>query len=237
MTNQNLRKLGIVEILKDNDLVLHEAATIDYKYEVIRKLIHLNSLSIPIIYYYIEKQLALTILIPLTFAFLVVDIIRYYNPQVADWFYKFFGFLLRKKERDDKRKRLNGATNVLLSALFCVIVFPKLIFVTAFSILIISDISSALIGRKFGKRKFFAKSLEGSTAFFISAVIVVFLTPKVEANFLEYVIGIIAAFFGTIAESISFEIDDNLSIPITIGTIMWILYSLLLPQINVYHFG
>ncbi len=237
MENQILRKLKILEIPKENDLVIHEAATIDYKYEVIRKLIHLNSLSIPIIYYHIEKQLALTILIPLTFAFLVVDIIRYYNPQVADWFYKFFGFLLRDKEKDDKKKRLNGATNVLLSALFCVVVFPKLIFVTAFSILIISDISSALIGRKFGKRKFFAKSLEGSAAFFISAIIVVLFTPKVEHNFLEYVIGFIAAFFGTLAESMSLEIDDNLSIPITIGTIMWILYTLLLPQINVYHFG
>lgn len=237
MANPNLRKLKMLEIPKENDLVIHEAATIDYKYEVIRKLIHLNSLSIPIIYYHIEKQLALTILIPLTLAFLVVDIIRYYNPQVADWFYKFFGFLLRDKEKDEKKKRLNGATNVLLSALFCVVVFPKLIFVTAFSILIISDISSALIGRKFGKRKFFAKSLEGSAAFFISAVIVVFFTPKVEHHFLEYVIGFIAAFFGTLAESMSFEIDDNLSIPISIGTIMWILYTLLLPQINVYHFG
>lgn len=103
MASQNQRKLRIVEIPKDNDLMLHEAATIDYKYEVIRKLIHLNSLSIPIIYYHIDKQLALTILIPLTFAFLVVDIVRYYNPQVADWFYKFFGFLLRNKEKDEKR--------------------------------------------------------------------------------------------------------------------------------------
>jgi len=229
--------MRIVEVSKETDPVLHEAATIDYKFEIIRKLIHLNSLSIPVIYYHIDKQLALIILIPLTFAFLVVDIIRYYNPQIADWFYKLFGFLLRDKEKDEKKKRLNGATNVLLSALFCVILFPKLIFVTAFSILIISDISSALIGRKFGRRKFFAKSLEGATAFFISASIVVFFTPKVEHHFLEYVIGIIAAFFGTLAESMSFEIDDNLSIPITIGTVMWILYTLLLPQINVYYFG
>jgi dolichol kinase len=237
MVKQTLRKMRIVEVSKETDPVLHEAATIDYKFEIIRKLIHLNSLSIPVIYYHIDKQLALIILIPLTFAFLVVDIIRYYNPQIADWFYKLFGFLLRDKEKDEKKKRLNGATNVLLSALFCVILFPKLIFVTAFSILIISDISSALIGRKFGRRKFFAKSLEGATAFFISATIVVFFTPKVEHHFLEYVIGIIAAFFGTLAESMSFEIDDNLSIPITIGTVMWILYTLLLPQINVYYFG
>lgn len=217
--------------------MLDQAATIDYKNEVIRKLIHLNSLSIPIIYYYIDKKLALSILTPLTLAFLIVDVIRYYNPQIAEWFYKFFGFLLRNKEKDEKKKRLNGATNVLISALFGVVVFPKLIFVTAFSILIISDISSALIGRKFGRRKFFSKSLEGSAAFFFSAVIVVLFTPKVENLYLEYLIGIIAAFFGTIAESMSFEIDDNISIPVTVGTIMWILYAILLPQINVYHFG
>lgn len=237
MPSQPLQKIRKLELLKPSKQNIHQEATIEYKHEVIRKLIHLNSLSIPIIYYHIDKQLALTILIPLTFAFVVVDVIRYYNPQVAEWFYNFFGFLLRKKEKDDKRKRLNGATNVLISALFCVIVFPKLIFVTAFSILIISDISSALIGRKFGKRKFFAKSLEGSAAFFISAIIVIFFTPKAENIFMEYVIAIVAAFFGTIAESMSFEIDDNLSIPITIGTVMWVLYALLLPQINVYILG
>ncbi len=237
MPTKRIRKLKILELPKENNHLIHEAATIDYKYEVIRKLIHLNSLSIPVIYYHIDKQLALSILIPLTFAFLIVDVVRYYNPQVADWFYRFFGFLLRKKEKDEQKKRLNGATNVLLSALFCMIIFPKLFFVTAFSILIISDISSALIGRKFGKRKFFAKSLEGATAFFISATVVVLFTPKVEHHYLEYVIGIIAAFFGAIAESASFEIDDNLSIPLTIGTVMWILYSLLLPQINVFYYG
>ncbi len=237
MPNQPLQKLRKLDLLKESRHNIHEAATIEYRHEVIRKLIHLNSISIPIIYYHIEKQLALTILVPLTLAFLIVDVIRYYNPQVAKLFYKIFGFLLRKKEKDDKRTRLNGATNVLLSALFCIIVFPKLFFVTAFSVLIISDISSALIGRKFGKRKFFAKSLEGSAAFFISAVIVIFFTPKAEYLFMEYIIAIVAVFFGTIAESMSFEIDDNLSIPITIGTVMWILYALLLPQINVYILG
>ena len=234
---KQIQKIYQIKIKNHHDVNIHENATIEYKHEVIRKLIHLNSLSIPVIYYHIDKQLSLSILIPLTFAFLVVDIVRYYNPQIAEWFYKIFGFLLRRKEIDETKKRLNGATYVLVSALFCVIIFPKLIFVTAFSILIISDISSALIGRKFGKRKFFAKSLEGSAAFFISAVIVIFFTPKVEHHFMEYVIGIIAAFFGTISESLSFEVDDNLSIPITIGTVMWILYALLLPQINVYHFG
>ncbi|MCK7523378.1 MAG: hypothetical protein MZV64_39855 [Ignavibacteriales bacterium] len=63
----------------------------------------------------------------------------------------------------------------LLSALICALIFPKVIFVTAFSILIISDTMAALIGRKFGKRKFLRKSLEGTLSFFISASIVVII--------------------------------------------------------------
>ncbi len=217
--------------------MLHSAATIEYKNEVIRKLIHLNSLSIPVIYFYISKEVALYILIPLTLVFVIIDVIRYYQPQVGEMFYKIFGFLLRKHERDEKKKRLNGATNVLISALICVVIFPKLFFVTAFAVLIISDISSALIGRKFGKHKFLAKSREGAFAFFISAVLVILFTPKVENLFLEYVIAVIAVFFGAIAESSSMEIDDNITIPITIGAVMWILYAIFLPLVNVYHYG
>ncbi|MCX8010891.1 MAG: dolichol kinase, partial [Ignavibacteria bacterium] len=85
-------------------------ATIDYKNEIVRKLIHLCSLSIPVIYFYVSKEFALSILIPLMVAFLVVDVIRYYNPQLGELFYRYFGFLLRKYERDEKKKRLTGAT-------------------------------------------------------------------------------------------------------------------------------
>ncbi|MBU2447143.1 MAG: dolichol kinase [Bacteroidetes bacterium] len=217
--------------------MLDSAATIEYKNEVIRKLIHLFSLSIPVIYFFISKETALYILVPVTLIFLIIDVVRYYNPQVGGLFYTIFGFILRKHERDEKKKRLNGATNILLSAIICVLIFPKLLFVTAFAVLIVSDISSALVGRKFGKKRFLAKSFAGFLAFLISGFIVIFLTPKVEYYAAEYLIGFIAVFFGGLAESSSLEIDDNISVPISIGAVMWILYSLLLPSINVYHFG
>jgi len=56
---------------------------------------------------------------------------------------------------------------------------PKVVFITAFSILIISDSSAALIGRRFGRRKFLRKSLQGAGAFFVTALIVVVLAPKI----------------------------------------------------------
>jgi dolichol kinase len=208
--------------------------TIHYRDELVRKLIHLFSLSIPIIYYFIPRSDGILILSILTFLALILDLARYLSASVGKIFYRVFGFLLRKHEVDSRKKNLNGATYVLISALICVILFPKVLFITAFTILIISDTMAALIGRKFGKHRLLSKSLEGTLAFFISAIIVVFLTPKVSDLPMEYVIGIIAAAVGAIVENISFGFaDDNLAIPVSIGFTMWLLYMALLPELQI----
>ncbi len=208
------------------------AANIDYKAEIARKAIHFCSLSIPIIYYFIERDLALMILVPVTLSFLAVDLLRYYHKPTADLFYQVFRFMLRQHELDHTSKRLNGATNVLIAAAICVIVFPKLIVLTAFPILIICDSVAALFGRRFGKRKFLQKSFEGSLAFFLFALIVIYFTPKVDYSTKEYFIGAFAALVGTVVEAGSWKIDDNLSIPLSVGVVMWGLYLLLFPAVN-----
>ncbi|MBI4429438.1 MAG: dolichol kinase [Ignavibacteriales bacterium] len=209
----------------------------EYRHELVRKTIHLTSLSIPTVYYFITKEQALWILGPMLAAFLVTDIARHYIPSVAQWFYRTFGWLLRRHEQDGKRKRLNGATYVLISAVLCVLIFPKVITVTAFAILIISDSTSALIGRKYGKKPFFGKSREGSAAFFVSAILVVLVAPKIEGRIVEYSIGFAGAAVGALVESISVRIDDNLTIPISISLAMWGLYTLLLPSVDVFLLG
>lgn len=209
-----------------------DRATIDYKNEVLRKTIHLFSLSIPTVYYFITKELALSILIPLCIFSLLLDYGRYYSKTLAKIINQIFGFLMRKHEWDEKKKNLNGATYVLLSAVIVVLIFPKIFVVTSFAALIIGDMSAALVGRKFGKTKFLFKSLEGTLAFFFFSCFVVLLAPKIEGNLTEYVIGFIAVAVGAIAENISGEwTDDNFMIPITMCITMWILYALLLPQL------
>ena len=207
--------------------------TIQYRDELLRKLIHLTSLSIPIVYYFITAETAAIILGILAAVALIIDLSRYLHNETGKLFYKIFGFLLREHELDRKKKNLNGATYVLISALVSILIFPKVIFITAFSILIISDSSAALIGRKFGKRKFLSKSFEGTLAFFISACIVILFTPKVGGFIEEYLIGFAAAFVGAIVENISFKlVDDNLSIPLSVGFTMWGLYLALLPNLE-----
>ncbi|MCZ6701543.1 MAG: SEC59/DGK1/VTE5 family protein [Ignavibacteria bacterium] len=210
-----------------------DRGTIDYKDELVRKLIHLTSMLIPIIYYFIPKLDALVVLGSLVIFAITLDLSRYFSPQIAKVFYKIFGFLLRKHEVDKEKKNLNGATYILISAFIGVFIFPKVIFITAFSILIIGDSMAALIGRKYGKNKFLFKSLEGTLTFFISSCIVVLFVPKVRYFQEEYLFGFIVAFIGAITENISYKfVDDNLSIPFAVGFSLWILYVIFLSNLE-----
>ncbi len=214
-------------------ITANDTATINYKNELFRKGIHLCSLSIPVIYYFVTRELALKILIPLAVLSTAIDLGRYYYKPLADIFYPLFGFLLRNHEKDSAKKNLSGATYVLLSAVLVVVLFPKIFVVTGFATLILGDMAAALIGRKFGKTRFLAKSLEGTTAFFVVGCIIVLLAPKLENHILEYLIGFFSISIGAIVENISSSwADDNLTVPVSICLSMWIFYSIFLPDMN-----
>ena len=197
--------------------------------ELLRKMIHICSLIIPIGYAYLSYSTTEWILISFTLFALFVDYGRYYIKWLDKLVTKVFGNILREHERDNSRKLLSGGSYVLISACLCVLIFPKVVAITAFSILIISDTSSALYGRRFGKHHFLDKSLEGTLAFIVSAFMVVIFTPKVTGIWEEYMIGFIAAFCGGIVEAMSvrLRLDDNFSVPLSIGLIMWAGYYLM----------
>jgi dolichol kinase len=209
----------------------------DYSGELARKAIHLSSLSIPIAYYFMTKSTALAILVPLTLLVGITDAARYLFPTFRESYHRWLGWLMRAHEKNEAEPRLTGATYVLLAATLGVLLFPKVIIITAFAIMIVSDTVAALVGRKIGRHRFMKKSLEGTTAFFLSALLVVLLSPKVEYHLMEYGIGVIGAFLGAIVEAMSIAIDDNLSITFSIGFIMWGLYTLLLPGMNLLAFA
>lgn len=205
-----------------------------YTGELVRKAIHLSSLSIPIVYSFISASTALTILVPLTLLFGLADLARLLSPRFRRLYHTWVGWLLRAHEKNEDEKRLNGATYVLLSATIGILLFPKVIIITAFAILIISDSVAALVGRKFGRHPFMKKSLEGTLGFFASAVAVVCLSPKISYVPAEYTIGIAAALVGAIVEALPITLDDNLSIPFSIGAAMWLMYGVFLPTLNVF---
>ncbi|NTU68084.1 MAG: phosphatidate cytidylyltransferase [Chlorobiaceae bacterium] len=194
--------------------VEHNQDRLDFRYEFARKAIHLSSLLIPLIYCRISRELALTILIPMTAGFLSVDILKNFVPAVSVWYHGTFAPMLRQHELQKDRIHLNGATWITLSAFILIALFPKMIAVTAFAMVSISDTMAALVGKRFGRHRFGEKSYEGSLAFFASAVAIAAAVPHVLLP-----AGLAMAAAGTIAEAVvirigGFKIDDNISVPL-----------------------
>lgn len=216
---------------------VHLSTEESYKAELFRKAIHFSSIAIPLLYFVTPRDTTLMVLCFLTIGFLFVDIARYYHHPTVRWFHRIFGWLLRRHESDRKRKRLNGATYLLIAATLAVLIFPKIIAITSFIVFILSDMIAALVGKRFGKHPLFHKSWEGTCAFFLSALTVIMLLPKVEYHLSEYLVGIIAAAAGAMIEVLPIDIDDNFSIPLGVGVILWCGYTFFLPTINIYKFG
>jgi dolichol kinase len=210
----------------------------NYRAEIARKLFHMTSLAFPVIYFFITKQLAVQILLPITLTILLLDIAKKFHQPSADVFYRTFGYILRQYERETQLKSLNGVTCFFIAASLATVFFPKYVTIMSFLMLTFSDTASALIGRRFGRTKIRGRSLEGGIAFVIVAVAVVLLTPKIEYRMGEYLICSVAAVVGAVAEILSGDtINDNIVIPLSIGASLWLSYFLVYPSMNIDKFG
>jgi dolichol kinase len=201
---------------------------ISFLQELARKSIHLTSLLIPICYIFFLQEEILMVIVPIMILAIVSDLATKRVAFLRTLYLKSFGFLLRKHEIKTKKILLNGASWVMISSVLAIYFFPKLIAIVGLSILFVSDLIAAIIGRKYGKKRFLGlkkKSWAGTTAFFVSAMLVVVIYGIIfNVPYLYYLIGLFASMSAAVCEAISKKIlrtDDNLTIPISFGIIMW----------------
>jgi len=197
---------------------------------IVRKLYRLVLLVVPIIYYYwYKKYYVLAIVCAFAFS-LTLDIIRLTNPTANDKVRQFFGpfakfmrFIAKREELRD----LSGTTYALMGCAIIMITMPKTVGITAILFNIFGDLFATIIGIRFGKTKILGeKTLEGSVACFLSQIAVVAWSNWKLG--LPWFVGIIGAIFGTVVELVpirvhNFKINDNLTIPILSGVVMWLL--------------
>ena len=185
-----------------------------HKKEVLRKLIHISSIILPLMYRFVflnNRKLAFLFLVPLAFLFLTIEIIRLHNKTFQKIFINIFGVLLRKHEINN----FTGATYLITSAIVCIAVFPADIAFLSISFLAIGDTLAAVVGLAFGKRRFLGskKSLEGSIACFAGTLLfaIFFINPWVA---------LAGAFAATLAEFSHIPFNDNIQIPVISGIVM-----------------
>ncbi|MDH3889596.1 MAG: phosphatidate cytidylyltransferase [candidate division Zixibacteria bacterium] len=197
---------------------------ITFGQELWRKGTHMFALVIPGGYYFLQLDRVgmLTLMVPITLAFILGDISRLRGWSLwTGGLERFFGRMIRPHE---KQGDFSGATYILSTVCFTVALFDKPIAIAAIAFIIVGDTLAALVGRKFGRRRFFgSKSLEGSTACLAGTLIVAVFTPG-----LALTVAVAGAVVAAVVEALPFGIDDNVTVPILSGLAMTLVTQILL---------
>jgi glycerol-3-phosphate acyltransferase PlsY len=182
-------------------------------FQAFRKVFHvLSSSTLPLYYWYhpfvlTDSRARVHVLIVsglMFFAFFGLDFFRLRNKRLNTKIMARFSFLIRHTEE----RRYTGATHLSFAFFIVTLIFPREVAVTAMLFLSLGDTAAELGGKYFGKNKVFRRSIEGSIAFFLVAM------PLAWAILEDWRVAFLSALFGTLVELFSFEVDDNLTVPI-----------------------
>ncbi len=171
-----------------------------------------------IIFYLIYgKKITLIIIGIVMEIFLLTDIIRFLSKKSNELLTQKVKRLFKKTEE----KTFSSMTLFLIGAFITILLFPAKISMPVLTYLIFGDILGKIVGLSFGRHKIFNKTLEGSlgylTATFICAYIL-YLTLSYPLSLL-----LLGAFTATIVELLPIAIDDNFTVPVITGTVMYLL--------------
>ena len=192
------------------------------KSEYIRKLIHLSNLIIPISYYYVfqDKRFFLISLFFFVLIFLAIDLFREKNKYIKILFNLFFNRMMRKHELNGA---LTGASWVMISAFFTILIFPKNIAILSLIFMSVGDTVAGLVGRRIGKLKIGEKTVEGFVFGFLACAIISY-----NYKLMPFSISIYGSLVGMIFEVLPLPLDDNLKIPLSSASIMFVIESYLI---------
>lgn len=192
-------------------------------YELIRKLTHLGALVIPGSYYLLglRKPVMLWIMVPLAVLMVIIDIARLTNRGFWRNFAKpILSPIIRPHEHHGD---FTGATYILMSFCLTIALYSKPIALAAITFIIVGDALAALLGRKFGRIKFYKnKTIAGSLGCFLGTLTVAILAPG-----LAFPVALLGAVVAVIFEAFSFGIDDNVTVPILSGLAMTLFEKIL----------
>ena len=136
----------------------------------------------------------------------------------------FFHLFIDRFERAEVREKFpgRGAVYYVIGMILPLLLFKESIAFTCILITCLGDAGSTLVGKNFGTHRIpynTRKTIEGSTACLI-------LSTIAAATQLRPELAVIAGITGTLTESLPIRVDDNLTIPVIIGTTLTALAGL-----------
>jgi dolichol kinase len=193
--------------------------------EARRKAIHLSFLALPLALLFEpfpwprgRGQWSI-VLIVLVVGAIAIDVLRVHERRVGSLFRALLGGLLREHERWS----LLGSTYLLLAALLAVELFPQAIAAAALGFTVLGDAFAAMVGRGWGRPRFFGKSVEGALAGL--AACLAWAAFLGWSGHLPWGVLLAGAAVASLIEFLPIPLDDNLGVTLFAGYAMKLLWS------------
>lgn len=186
---------------------------LDIKNEILRKCIHVGYSAVPFLYLFTNKQVIIPVVTVLSVFMIAIDVGRIKIQWLQNLYMITLGKILRSHETDNSKSLFTGGTYIVLSSLFCFLIFPKDVAISAMFITTFGDTAAALYGKYFGKIKMFGKTLEGSLVFFITGCAILYFMGLLSGAFL--ILALASLTITTVLELLPIPVDDNITIPVS----------------------
>ncbi len=188
-----------------------------------RKLVHLGFIILPlellheVLPWPRGKSEFRVLFVALVVGAIALDLLRLHDRRVKRFFTQFFGEMIREHEQ----LSLLGSTYLLLAALLAIEILPQPVAAAALGFTVLGDALSALVGRAYGRHRFFKKSLEGALGCFVACL--AWAAYVATFGHLPWEVLLVGALTATIVEMLPIPLDDNLGITLASGYAMKLL--------------
>ena len=203
------------------------------KSEIKRKSLHLSGLTVPAVYLFFGRDIAL-FFVGLSFVvFIILEPLRIVE-HLRDKLKKKLGIYVDRQlieivegeidtiAREHEKKSIGAHIYFALAAFIIVYFFPKDIAIGSIVVATLGDAIAAIIGKPFGKHRFKnGKSLEGSLAFFITSLLILSIPMDIPH-------AVIGALAGTLAEFYELPPDDNFSNQLSVALTLYVFRNFVL---------
>jgi dolichol kinase len=188
-----------------------------------RKLYHFfGGIGLLSLYYIFGRKHALMFYVVFFLIVLGLDITRLMIPSINQFIFTRFGSFIRKNEEH----KLTGTAPYVLGIGLSLYVYSPEVATTAICFLAFGDVAATTMGERYGKTKIGDKSLEGSAAFIIAALVSGLFLQLIGVHLTTGVM-ILGAVIAAGVEIMPLPVNDNLVIPIVAGGVMELVMRLI----------
>ena len=180
-----------------------------------RALVHTTSLLVPVLAEATSPPLTVVILCLMVVVYVAEEFLRLRGRHLP----LASNFTIKMSRSNEKDHFITAPAFLAIGIILVLLVFPRSIAYASIVIVAVGDPLAGWVGGKFGRLHIGLKSLEGFAIGTLAAFsLTLFLVPAS--------IGIIGSIVGMILE-LSGILDDNLTIPLGSGTVMYLATALL----------